>query len=424
MTRAIAAFGALTTLFLAAPASADPADDAVIAELREQISALNARLDMLEAERKNGAASNTVPATVRPGDPQSAVTAVASLPPPLGMLPTRTTDGIVIAPLATLDRALQNLGSVAELSATTDASTVAIKISGTLSDPGLRGRPEGRASYDVWGITASAPLAMGSNRTDLGTLDGFANGAKLKLKWSRFSERIANPLKNPRYEAIRAAARASCQVQGVGKACAEPIIGDDFIRTYSGTAAQSEYLRLAFPPSPAFAYGLEGSIGYKKYSFLDTGAFARMDTEKVPLGIKGFVSVLPANSLSSVTAALEYQRSYKEGSAVTICPASTGGVVSCLTGAGGAPARKSKALGSLEYRHQFLLSETSFIRSIGLSPQLVYDAENDDFGIDFPVYFVPSDKGPLTGGIRFGYSSDGNDFAVGVFVASAFSIFQ
>jgi hypothetical protein len=98
--------------------------------------------------------------------------------------------------------------------------------------------------------------------------------------------------------------------------------------------------------------------------------------------------------------------------------------VTCLTGAGGAPARKNKAIGSLEYRHQFLLSETSFIRSIGLSPQFAYDAENDDFGIDFPIYFVPSDKGPLTGGIRFGYSSDGNDFAAGVFVASAFSIFQ
>jgi hypothetical protein len=104
-----------------------------------------------------------------------------------------------------------------------------------------------------------------------------------------------------------------------------------------------------------------------------------------------------------------------------MCPASTTtDPVKCINGPIGAPSRKDGLLGAIEFRRQFMLKDF-WIPSIGVAPQITYDLLKKKGGLDFPIYLVPDAKGNLLGGVRFGYRTDTDDVAVGVFVGTAFS---
>jgi len=392
----------------------------------------NARIDALEIQAKKlideiaalKAERARLAGTPLPAPTPAPVQQASVEVPPLGDGETRDAEGRVqVAPTA-LDRALQGIGSWAEISATSDSSTVSIKLGGMVSSPNLRGRPEGWATYDTWAVTGSAPFGKPTN-SYLGTLDGFVNSSKLKARWSQFRVKIAKPEKTERGKQIIAQARVAC-AQAKAEGCEATIVGDEFVRSWLGPTVQSEYLKLAFPASLSWAYGLEGSVGYNKFSYLDIATGAKGEVDKVPWGAKAFVSVLPASNISSWTAGLEYQRTWKEQDLSALCPAAAPTPTICPTGPGGAPTRTSKLLASLEYRQLIPLSDKGFLPSLGLSAMLTYDAESDDVGVDVPIYLVPNDKGQMIGGLRFGYTntSKGSDFTAGVFVGTSFSIFQ
>ncbi|MEO7689346.1 MAG: hypothetical protein ABIS51_08675 [Sphingomonas sp.] len=403
-------------------AKAAPDPDARIARLEAEVRLLTTQIAELKAERATPVAA-LAPAPAATPTPTPA--ASTSTPPPEWALATGETRGpdgrVTIVPSA-LDRALQGIGAWAEINATSDSSQVSIKLGGLISDPNLRGRPSGWAHYDTWSVTGSAPLGKG--RSDLGTLDGFTSGAKLKVNLSRFNVEIAKPEKTARGVEIMAQARAEC-VRQKGADCGAAIVGDGFVRDWLGPTIQTEYLKLAFPASFSWAYGFEGSVGYTKYNFLDASG-TKTPVDRVPWGAKGFLSLLPGGSLTSWTAALEFQRTFKEKDLVAVCPALGATPVTCPTGPGGMPVRTDKLLGSVEYRHLFELSDTGFLRSLGLSVLATYDAKSNDYGLDVPIYLLPNDKGQMIGGIRFGYTNtkDGHDFVAGVFVGTAFSLFQ
>jgi hypothetical protein len=143
----------------------------------------------------------------------------------------------------------------------------------------------------------------------------------------------------------------------------------------------------------------------------------------VPLSGKLFFSYLPDVRRNSITGAVEYQRVFKDASAGALCPSlSPGSEFQCLTGPVGNPGSTEKLLLSGEYRHRILFGEHSLIPTIGISLLGTYDAINDDFGIDLPVYLVNDPKNGLTGGIRFGYNTSNKDLVAGVFVGTAFSL--
>jgi hypothetical protein len=101
--------------------------------------------------------------------------------------------------------------------------------------------------------------------------------------------------------------------------------------------------------------------------------------------------------------------------------------VACLSGPVGAPARKEKLLTSVEWRRLYVLQPTNplttfGIKTLGASVQFTYDAHNDEYGIDLPIYLVPNDKGGLTGGVRLGYKSEDHDIVAGVFVGAPFLV--
>lgn len=441
LARSAALLCAALTISLPATAFAQATRAEEIQEVRAAMARLSARLDKLEAEERQAspAASATAPpssvagAPTQPGSPPSQV-ATSQIPQLLtgdrqlalsaddiAALSTRTVAG------APLDRALQPDGSGFELSATSDTTSVAIKLARSRSNAG-----DEFGIYSTYGLTASAPLKTSGRFSDVGTLDGFIGGSRLRFQFSRYQRRITEPDLHLAYSALVETTKAACRARlgAAAKECAPDLISSQFIHDYAPELETALLAMARMTPGPnprvdwsARAYGLELSVGYKKFNFLNAAPARKSEATRVPIGGKVFYSFLPDVRRNAVTGGLEYQRVFKDATAGALCPAAAAGSeLLCLTGPIGGPKRDEKLLLSLDYRHKIVIGETSLIPAIGISAMGTYDALNDEFGVDVPIYLVSDGKSGLTGGIRFGYTTSDKEFIAGVFVGTAFSL--
>jgi hypothetical protein len=244
--------------------------------------------------------------------------------------------------------------------------------------------------------------------------------------------RMPNLLTDPDYLAIERQATNGCKAKAgtdpaKSTACEEADVDENFIKT-NAPGRLDDYLRMMRQHRQAFGIGLEASVGYRHYSFVDATTADKGTSDKVPWGMKLYGTFMPGHG-SAITASAAYQHGYKEGDSRVVCPIEGSATATvCQTGPDGQPARKDKILLALEGRKHFDLSRTSLqngvIDRIGLSPQLTYDAKNNDVGFDLPIYVVPDAKGNLIGGVRLGYKTLGSDFIAGVFVGSSFDLFK
>ena len=159
--------------------------------------------------------------------------------------------------------------------------------------------------------------------------------------------------------------------------------------------------------------GFRLKAGYDDFTFYDAANLAKHTQDEVPWSTGVFAGVLSGTSYYS--AGLDYQRSYKAATAGVACPAAAenSAVTLCVNGPLGAPTPKEKHLVTLEGR--WLLGT----RAVGA--KLVHDFRNDHWGVDVPVYLFPNEKGPLSGGLRFGWT-DTDKFSAGIFVGVPFKL--
>jgi hypothetical protein len=379
-------------------------------------------LKKLEAE---DAGPTAAPA---PAPPQE----VAAAPPPadaatpanLG-IPVRGATQQVPAPL---DRPQQDNGGRVQFTASSAGSDVSIKLGGGWSGVTLADATHaGWATDSGWSLTLSAPLSKGADFTTVATLDKLASGTALKLHWGQFRVKVRQGATDPVVTDITKAARTECvrqanEAKQPTKPCEAPFIDDSFIEKYQ-KARYGEFMQAFFPAAPAFAYGLEGGVGYKNFSYLDAVA-GKHDTVRDSLSAKAYFSIYPYGDPSSVTASLSYQHAFKDAKSSTLCPTPGGpGPLVCLTGPVGRPLNDDATLLSLEARREFATTGVPFAKKFALSAQVTRDFHSDVTGVDVPVYFVPDEKGNLIGGLRFGWTSEKNEATFGLFVGSAFSLF-
>jgi len=171
-----------------------------------------------------------------------------------------------------------------------------------------------------------------------------------------------------------------------------------------------------------WVYGAEATLGYKNFNFYDRTSITKQDQTETPWSTGLFGGFISADNRSLVSMGFEYQKSYQSSTSKTVCPSSTTTAwVDCITGNIGSPIKKIKHLAYLDYRRLF--------RHVGVSFRVTRDFENDETGLDLPIYLVrakrpdPDTLGVFNGGIRLGWTST-DDFTVGVFVGSAFSILK
>lgn len=417
--------------------------DALKAEMDAEMKAVRARFDerirALEA-RVAGPASSPTPAA-RPAPAAAAAdadveptTRYALRPYPTvdagkGMLAPRGVGRSVAVLPATTDRALQDASSLFQLSASKDSSRVSLKLSSDISEP-LVGGVAGQVGWGTttqWVVTASGALNKKEDRTDVFSIGELNSDFDLKLQWSqrRTKIRVATAAD---VAPIRTDAIAACKdvMAKVGKEadCEKDYRkrGSGFVADWLGSEREDDYLETMAPERLGFAYGLEGHVGHKEHSFTDSALLKADDETNTPWGVKGFFSLLPANSINSLTGSLEYQRSWKDGKTKILCPTgSTALSVECLNAPVDAPEKTKKLLTGLEWRGLIPVSKKGPINYLGISAQVLYDHKSNEWGLDVPIYLAPDEKGKLIGGVRLGYKSEDDEFKAGVFVGAPFS---
>lgn len=405
----------------------NPNVEAMLAELKAENERLAKRIADLEAEvRRQRADAASDPVATVPAESLGDEAGHAETPSPAST--TASNVQLAIAP-STPDRPLQKDGVGFTLNASNSGGQVAISFARSTAETDVEGTTVtgfGRA----WSITASAPVIKDGPRTDLATLDSFTNAAALKVRYSIFSVRERNLLTDPDYlvleERVIAACKAKAGKDFVKQEACEEGVDLPFIEANAPELAD-EFRRLTHTVGSAFGIGVEGSIGYEKFEYLDIASMTKPSTDRMPWGIKLFGSIIPARE-TAIIPSIAFQRSYKAKDMIIHCPVPGGAdSVQCLTGVNGAPSRRDKLLLALEGRRAFDLSDTRWqngiVDRIGLSAQITYDTKSKDFGVDVPVYLVPDDKGNLIGGIRFGYATE-SDFVAGVFVGGTFNILK
>ena len=223
------------------------------------------------------------------------------------------------------------------------------------------------------------------------------------------------------YKDLPADLRDACVV---GATASGPHNNGQIIEQYGEEGQVDSGTRAVTSNAPTYFYGLEGTANYKTYSFLDRSGFKLDEEGKAGYQIGAFVGYISGSGAYSLRAGVSHAQKYTAKDPIQFCrPASVVGQSECLSGPDGAPGESKSNLISFEARKLFAF-KSGFLADIGVAPELSYDIDSGEISIDFPIYLAPNKDNQLNGGVRFGYGSEKNQFAFGLFVGVPFSLFK
>jgi hypothetical protein len=172
-------------------------------------------------------------------------------------------------------------------------------------------------------------------------------------------------------------------------------------------------------------WGFEASVGVDDFEWLDPANFATQEDRKTSWSASGHYAKYLVRTPTAFTLSTAYQKGYEAAEEELLCPPNTTDLgTQCKTARGAAPTRNENLLISAGMRHRFMAQDGTLL-GFAVAPMVTYDAIDDVFGVDVPLYLIPNKDGDLTGGVRFGYRSDRDDkFSVSVFFGAAFNLWQ
>jgi len=314
-----------------------------------------------------------------------------------------------LAPLETinLDRQINTPGGRAEINAGQDSSSAAISIAHTISRPKT-------SRFDSWSLIAKAPLNKNDKNTALATLDGFANAFSVSFKYTWFygndrltavdtekAQEICNEM-TPNYKATGKTDEPECDMNNV--------------KTHYKQRWDEFKLLYWDPNKKTTVWGIEATAGYQDFEYFSNEDSEATSTSKTPYGASIYLGRTIKNSSALIAAGIEYQRGYKHADEKTVCDEQEdNNLLSCETKPFGEPLENNKELVFIELRKLW--------KGIGLAPKLTYDLNEDNYGIDLPVYLLSDKKNALRGGVRLAWNNQ-DHLQAGVFVGSSFSLFR
>lgn len=305
----------------------------------------------------------------------------------------------------------------AEVVAAKESSAVTVRASRSVSFTEDERDGVQRAKFTLWSAAASAPLNKSGGDTTVTSIDGLANTASVELKYSNFTV--------PGKRSARAMARYKeklddiCKrTQEAAKAAGQAGDCDDFLVSKFGSGDDLyQFVSAFWDPRGGTSriWGLSAKLGYQNYEYVDSATATKGKQDETPWSLGIFGALNPDDWRAVISLGFQYQRAYKEGTSGTICPASTGGTVACVTAAVDKPKQVTKKILSLEARKEFA----------GIAAGLTAnrDFEARVWGLEIPVYFLKDKDGKFIGGAKAAWRSDTHDFGVSVFVGSAFGLF-
>lgn len=269
-------------------------------------------------------------------------------------------------------------------------------------------------------ITASAPLNKSEPKfTNIATLDGFTNSFELAYSFSKYRMTgIVSPFDSngrllKRVDEI-------CKTSGAAQ-CDEDSVSTALIRMKRLDLLDEFASYFDAPNAKDTVYGFKLRAGHETFDYFERPALTKQSVDQVPWGISAYYGIVVPDSRLFLSASAELQQSYKALSSLTACPLPNGAdYLRCVTGSMAPPQSKRKHLLGLEARAE-LLPFGPFQQNIGLSFKVTHDFENDETGVDLPIYLFRSEKTLLNGGLRLGWTST-DQFGAAIFVGGDFGV--
>lgn len=277
----------------------------------------------------------------------------------------------------------------------------------------------GRLSYS---LKASVPIGGSDDLTSNAALDALRNGPKLTFSLDFLSFRSAD-LESPAFvqlwpEAIEACRRAA----GADPEKQRDCDANEAFRTPQKAyeympRRRAEINRSLF--STFWRGGADASLGVNRFKFVDPATLKEADQTKIQFSAGAFAAIYPADALSSWTGRVEYQNAYEADEESVVCrPIVADPADDCVVAASAAPKNVERLNFSLEHRR--ILGPIG-PGSLAISPRATYDALSDEFGAELPIYYALDGDVPISPGVTIGYSSEKDEFEVGLFLKTGFS---
>ena len=309
--------------------------------------------------------------------------------------------------------------SAFSLEAATQGSTATLKYGGDLARLN-----NGEGTFGSYSISLSTPVAESGAPTLPITLDGLANATSVKLEVSQ----LIVPAVTYTGDAAIEGRICTAMIQAAAKKRPEqpaPICATATVAEFLGAEEAKNFnaARNAAYASRILTYrGLSGRVGYKELKFYDPVTLEKGALDRTPWQVGGFWGWIAGDLSWSVTGEYQHEVSYEQAPQKTACRATTGPVISCVTGALGRAEQRIRDEVSLEVGRALGESFLWTVRpTIGVKAKVTYDLNNDEWGVGLPIYMF-GDKNGLTGGLRADWGSKSGDIVVGVFLNARFSI--
>jgi hypothetical protein len=223
---------------------------------------------------------------------------------------------------------------------------------------------------------------------------------------------------NPNQSATEAVEKAIIELL---KTCDKQTAQRDILVNTYLTAREARAYTVGSFASAASSLAITGSIGQKKFEFVDPTSLATDAKKHVSWSLGASFTLYPRDTPTAVSFSAKYERAYKAAESKILCPAPNGLTpVTCVNKPVGTPNLDKSYLLGATVRHRFWQGEKLGV--LAIAPSATYDTSNDIFGAELPVYFVPSKDGGLTGGLKLGYRSDTDNVSFGIFLGAAFGI--
>lgn len=312
-----------------------------------------------------------------------------------------------------------------------EESTTAFKLSGWIARP----EPDAVSRVDLtWSIGAEYPIGGADNILDDATLDRLAGGPKLSFAINAlmFETGRVRP-DNPEFVRIMALAREACaekQRIAISNGTLTEEKGQKELAYCATADPDPEFVRHNQPSarlqvnralnSGYWSFGLKGSVGTDKFDFVTPGTLAegerRLTAYSATLGVGYYFP----DAVTAIKFAAEYSSGAEDLEKQVVCktvivtPADD-----CKVALPRAPSRENSFVLRGEVRR--FIPFTNGKGGIGAALTGNVDTLSGDYEVELPIYLsLPGDT-PILPGIAFKYSSDDDDFSVGIFLKTVFN---
>jgi len=322
----------------------------------------------------------------------------------------------------------------AQVAASNDGSTVAIKISQEATSLPEDPTKDGTVSFSWRSLTAEAPISKSENSHNLFSLDGLGNATTIGISYSQFRThwQPAEPQKAIVFKKICEDMRQAAAIEMGKTAAVEHKSAEDVAKAANALDCSAsnfaKYLPahlddarqgLSLPALGGFLWGVAAKYGIQNSDFFDETTLIKKTEHHSPWSANFFIGWNPEGYTNTfLLFKAERKSSYKDADSTTRCPVINGAVaLTCTTGSFGAPELEQGKSVSIEARHVI-------DKSIAAALIVSRDASENVTTVELPVYWLGSDKGALNGGVKFGWDSKEKKWGAGVFVGIPFVLWS